>query len=960
MRHNACVLNLFVAVLLLTSHDSNSLSGNNIAVDAQLLLPDPHLIPLEYQPPQEQGHGQQPHQQKQNHEGFKLQQDSSFSLEENVFDNDDSKDTNNLKAILEEQGRIALETPSQFSLSEPQLIGTTSTPANSTWRLWYRTPAKSLEHDGFLIGNGRNQVLIGGHINVERLALSEESCWSGGPGSNQKPDDDDDDGDDGENQFQYRGGNVAEEKAQEQQQALKDFKVALDEKRKIYPLSPIVKPLHGDERGFGRPEPFGEILVEELRAFGRVQHYIRELDLESGVVKVSFTVDDVEYTREHFCSYPDSICVMRIAASQPKSISVKVSLNSHHLQNIEYLNFHNRLGFRSQLTSNNMTIEAQVSVKAEGGTGVTMSNKRQVVALGFNTVTLYYSIGTDWSASNFPIFQGKDPHDRLVGAVDKAATMFYGDQFQKHVQDHQSLYRGFQLNLGKIENPRATNELLDASRKGRAGDEENYLDALLVHYSRYLLIASSRPGALPLSGQTAWSAAPDSNEDVPSNGFKLNINLQMNYWLAESTALGETVFPLIDYIENLLLPRGQDTAMLHYGARGWTVNAYSNIWAHTGPTSQEKSFYFPAANAWLCQHAWDRYLYGQDSGFLKDHAYKLMKGASQFWLDTLAQSGGGGGDDEILLTSPSYSPEHGPFTKGSALDQQLITQLFNNTLEATVIVGEKDKVFIQNLTTTLAKLSPGLKIGSLRGQLQEWDMDLDEPGEQHYHMAPFWAVYPGSQIFSDTPKESTNATREELLEAARTALLNRGTGVVGGNLGWAKSWRTAVWARLGNERKAMASLELFKKHNLKNYNLLDFEEGLSGQLGISAAIVEMLVQSRSLGSVEILIGGDDDEGGLPGRWLNKGAIQGFRTREGHSVSISWEDAKVRNVEILAAVKAAVIKIRIRSLKGEEETPSEKVHVTIKGSNKVPVFSRIGDIVLLTMSKGQTYVIQIDA
>ncbi|KAI7818768.1 Six-hairpin glycosidase-like protein [Gamsiella multidivaricata] len=655
------------------------------------------------------------------------------------------------------------------------------------------------------------------------------------------------------------------------------------------------------------------------------------------------------YCREHFCSYPDSVCVMRMTASQPKSINIKVSLNSFHAQGLEYTNIHNRLGMRARLASNNMTVEGQVAVKPEGATGVSMSNNRQVVALSFDAVVLYYTIGTGWTASAYPNFEDSDPHIRLASIVDKATTMFYVDQIQKHVQDYQSLFLGFALDLGQPENALATDELIKASRKGKAGDEESYLEALMVQYGRYLLIASSRPGSLPISGRNVWRMDADADEDSPSDGYKMNIDLQMNYWLAEGTGLGETVTPLVDFMENLLLPRGQDTAKLHHGARGWTAYTYSNIWAHTGPTAQPKSFYFPAASAWLCQHVWDRYLYGQDYYYLRDHAYKLMKGASQFWLDSLVQYQG----NLTFLTSPSYSPEHGPFTVGSALDQQLIWQLFNATLEAISIVGERDKVFIQNLTSTLADLSPGLKIGAW-GQLQEWNLDLDDPNEAHRHLAPFWAVYPGHQIF--LLRNETEVGRDELLEAARMTLSRRDFGLAEEDLGWPKSWRAAAWARLGDGAKAYNALDLFKRYSIKYPNLLDFKEGLSGQLGMGAAIVEMLIQSRAPGFVDILPGA---ETGLPDRWLKKGGVQGFRTREGHNVTATWENAKVRRVEVLTLLKAAVLNVRIATMGGEEKTPAEKVHVSIKGSTKPAVFAREEDSIVLTMAKGQTYLIQID-
>lgn len=833
-------------------------------------------------------------------------------------------------------------------VAEPRLVGSSDAPENSTWRLWYRKPAESAEKDGFLIGNGKSQTLVGGAINVERLILSEESCWTGGPGSAAKSSL----SDDPEQEFEYRGGNVPEGEASQQQQALQAFRDELKEKQVIKPSTPIVKTLQGDERGFGRPEAFGEILIEEVRAFEKVENYRRELDLSIGVARVSFTAGGVEYTREYFCSYPDSLCAVRIKASQPRSIYIKVSVTSYHEQNIEYTNVHNRLGVRAQLAANNLTIGAHVAVKPEGATGVSMSNNRQVIALGFDSVILYYSIGTGWSASSFPDFEDKDPHDRLASLIDKATTMYYGDQYEKHVKDHQDLFQGFGLDLGQLNNPSPTCDLLEDARDDEEDDEESYLEALLVQYGRYLLITSSRSGSLPLSTRTIWSVNEELAADSPSHGFKMNIDLQMAYWLAEGTGLGETVKPLIEYIENLLVPRGQNTASLHHGARGWTTYTYSNIWAHTGPTKQLSSFYFPTANAWLSQHAWDRYVYSQDNSYLKDHGYKLMKGAAQFWLDALVQSQDQ--DKPAFLVSPSHSPEHGPFTEGSTLDYQLIWQLFNNTLAAIDVIGDRDKVFVQNVTKTLQSLSSGLKVGKW-GQLQEWDLDLDDPNEGHRHLAPLWAVYPGSHLF--LPQEITNSSSqpEQLLEAARYTLERRGKGVTEDDLGWAKSWRAATWARLGDGAKAYETLGRFKKHNMKNRNALDFEQGLAGPLGLGAAIVEMVIQSRGPSGVEILT-----NTGLPERWLKVGSVQGFRTRDGHNVTASWEQSKVRQVEVAALFKAAQVRVRIGTLKGEEETPNGKVHVSIKGSNKPAVFVREADTIVLTASKGQTYVIEIDA
>lgn len=194
---------------------------------------------------------------------------------------------------LEDLCRSLLESPERADpLSEPRLIGVSNAPENATWRLWYRKPAESVEQEGLLIGNGRSQVLVGGAINAETLILSEESCWTGGPGSTNKST-----SETFEEGFEYRGGNVAESKAQQQKEALEEFKATLREKRVIKPSTPIVETLQGDERGFGRPEAFGEIQIEEVRPFKKVENYRRELDLTLGVARVTFTAGGIEYTR---------------------------------------------------------------------------------------------------------------------------------------------------------------------------------------------------------------------------------------------------------------------------------------------------------------------------------------------------------------------------------------------------------------------------------------------------------------------------------------------------------------------------------------------------------------------------------------------------------------------------------------------------------------------------------------
>ncbi|KAG0288641.1 hypothetical protein BGZ96_007581 [Linnemannia gamsii] len=810
--------------------------------------------------------------------------------------------------------------------------------------------------------------MFGGSVNYERLILSEESCWTGGP----------------QEYASYWGGNVPRDQASQKQEAFARMQQTLAEKRILKPTMPFVKDVMGDEEGFGRQVEFGEITVEEVNLRESVRDYRRELDLEKGVARVSYFVDKTLYSREQFCSYPDAVCILRIQSSTPGSINIRVSLSTPHSTSAEYSNIHNRLGFKSHLDSNNLTIEAQVAVKTEGATGISLATSpQQIVLMGFDTVTLYYTFGTGWSANTFPEFANLDPHERLTGVLDKVVTGWYGDLVDKHLKDYGGLFSRFRLEFGVDQNDQGTSvgkntlttdQLVVKSHTGiLPSSEEAHLETLLVQYSRYLLIASSRPGALPLTGNGIW-ASDDNIAATLSSRYGMNIGLQMQYWMAEMTDLGETVTPLIDYMEQLLQPRGQDTASILYNARGWTTQPFSNIWAHTGPLSDATAkdlFYFPAAAAWLCQHLWDRYLYSQDDKFLKDRAYKLMKGASLFWMDTLVKERGNGS----LLSSPSQSPGHGPFTEGSALDQQLVFQLWDRTLEAVVSgpVNEKDKEFVQELTSKLATLSRGLKVGSW-GQLQEWNLDLDDPHDRPAHLGPLYAVYPGDQIYLQqqdalqvVSREGEVPTMRELVEAARVSLRRLSAGSVSGEgkefeQGWSRAWRAVTWARLNDGHQATRELDTFKRQNLVSSNLVPLSlKDLSGHVGYGAAVIEMLVQSPRPGNVNVLTCFE----GLPDRWAKQGKVAGYRTRDGHIVTVEWKDRRVRSVELAAVLRKGAVNLRIATLmSGEGEGEGgrrevEMITVVMKGSKKPVQFVKDGDVLRLTVAKGSTYVVQID-
>jgi len=99
----------------------------------------------------------------------------------------------------------------------------------------------------------------------------------------------------------------------------------------------------------------------------------------------------------------------------------------------------------------------------------------------------------------------------------------------------------------------------------------------------------------------------------------VNINLQMNYWPAESTNLAETTPPLFDFMDSLLMP-GERSARQIAGAHGWTAFLNTNAWGFAGVIDWPTAFWQPESAAWLAQHYYEHYRYTRDEAFLRELA----------------------------------------------------------------------------------------------------------------------------------------------------------------------------------------------------------------------------------------------------------------------------------------------------------------------------------------------------
>lgn len=741
--------------------------------------------------------------------------------------------------------------------------------------LWYRKPAeldhKGWEEDALPLGNGQLGCKVFGGISKERIQLNEKSLWSGtvlGVSGNTNGNGN---GDFGKSFSQVR-------------QLLKDGK--------MQEAKDAMGALQGDEVGLGAYQNMGDLWIEtQMLEEAEITNYSRGLHLDTASAYTEFSCGKGNYRRDYFATAPGQVIVLR---QNGRAHNLRISLQmaqavSHTEVNGNYTIVFGQVGKPEE---NGLQYALGMWIETDGVMHHSGALAGDIIQNATET-TIYLAAMTNygWEYPHYRDFN-ISLRDEVRSRLKQAADKRYETLYQEHLADYCPIYSAASLSLGSKKEEKSTDELVADYKNGC---ESRKLEELLFQYGRYMLIASSRKGSLPANLQGVWN---DSNTPVWQSDYHLDINLQMNYWLALNTNLPQTMFPLFDYVNKCLVVPGRVTAYCCTGIgdptgkkpAGWMVHTQNNIFGHTGPGSVWRWGWLPANGPFLLQNLFEYYRFTQDVEALEKYIYPAMEECAGFWSKLLVEDTATG----CLLSSPCSSPEHGPVTAGATYDQTMIWQLYTDTIEAANALKEngEGRVVCWDTIEVLKSQLPRLAVCEVGqwGQIKEWREEdaWENRGygtmgvqPQHRHPSHLLGLYPGHYISKE---------KVQLRKAVEVSLNDRGED----GPGWMMALHMGLWARLGSGNRSFGCMQKLIRNNLHN-NLWSYHPPfqIDGNLGLSAAVAEMLLQSE--GDEMIILPA------LPKAW-QEGSFRGLVARGGCIVSVGWREGKATSVKVFSPFK----------------------------------------------------------
>lgn len=733
------------------------------------------------------------------------------------------------------------------------------------------------------VGNGYMGASFFGGISHERVVLNEKTLWIGGP-SPLRPN--------------YYGGNRKNvyPTVKKIQQLLHDEKY--DEAQSL--LSELT--CEGTGWGYGSYQLLCDMTLDFTGIKESViSDYRRSLDMDKSLYTCAFTVDGVRHTREAFASYPDRVICIRLRCDKSGALNFRLSLDKRQ-EGSEIEVCASRLDYFGALSDNALRYHGTFVVKNKGGS--VSADKDSLVVSEADEAVILFCAATDYS-DEFPSYRsGIDPKDITEKILSDSAASDFDALYKKHYDDYSELFGRVRLALnGAAGEPLPTDELIEKYRSGCSKEISSQLEALYFQFGRYMLISSSRVGSLPANLQGVWN---ESNCPAWCCDYHINVNLQMNYWGAYNTNLAETAKPLIRYLDKMREP-GRITAKEYYGIEsttehpenGWIAHTQANVFGWTAPGWDFYWGWSTAAVAWLMQNLWEYYEFTEDEEILRSEIYPIMRESAEFYSKWLIY------DDkqDRLVSSPTYSPEHGPVSIGNTYEQSLIEQFYADFIKASEILGCDDEL-CEKVCAQKEKLKP-FRVGKW-GQLMEWfeeddpDFDIAKVQKNHRHISHLLALYPGKAINKSTP---------ELMRAAIVTMNDRGDE----STGWARAYKLNLWARTGDGNRAYKILRGLLS-GCTFPNLFDFHPPfqLDGNFGGSAGIAELLLQSHE-GYIEPLAA-------LPDEW-ESGSYSGLCARGGFELDVRWEERRIKGITIKAH-RNGVCRLKLKDAYLSADIPSE--------------------------------------